>query len=172
MRSLAAIHLVIGVIVAATLRGSFFHMLVLAGFTLLVLAPVAAVIAMGAFIGTVRKKSFAPNWIKPALKAWLVFAASTGLSWIVGVSIHAFQVSAVERYVQRVLPVLDGIKKREGSYPKELPETILGRPPFLLRTGRGYFSDGASFRFEYWDTAGLMEGYAFDSETRNWYYND
>jgi hypothetical protein len=78
----------------------------------------------------------------------------------------------VEHYVSRAVPVLDGIKAKSGSYPKELPVGILGEPPALLRDFGSYTSDGKSFRFEYIDDPAEWAGgegpIQFDSSTREW----
>jgi hypothetical protein len=89
-----------------------------------------------------------------------------------GSLINSWKVDAVERYVARAVPVLDGIKQKEGSYPATLPTDLLGAPPELLRRYGDYTSTGSTFRFEYDDDPAEWAGgpgpVTFDSASREW----
>ena len=169
VKLLAWIYFTIGVVLAGICQGSFIQMLVVAGFTVFILLPVGFVILVGATIGTLRRRGELPGWTNRAVRAWLVFAGSTLFSWILGVSFHAYQVASVERYVRRACEALDCIREKDGRYPEMMPVEQVGSCPKFLREQGSYWSDGRSFRFEYWDPAGMMgESLVFDSEARAW----
>ena len=143
-------------------------MLLVFGFALLLLIPTAAAVLIGALFGTVRRGGELPKWVRPWFFGWLAFAGSTLFSWGLGVSIHTFHVSSVKCYVLRATAILDDIRKKEGSYPKDLPVKLIGRPPHFLREPGSYSSDGRSFRFQYLDPATMDDGFVFKSEARTW----
>jgi hypothetical protein len=86
-----------------------------------------------------------------------------------GHAIRIFHVSAAEKYVLRATPVLDEMKKRDGKFPDSLPVEVLGRPPYLLRSSAGYFSNGLSFHFGHPAAIRLFDDtWIFSSKTRRW----
>jgi hypothetical protein len=68
--------------------------------------------------------------------------------------------------------VLDDLHARTGQYPTTFPIDAVGTPPKWLRSSKSCTVSVQDFRFEYWDPAGMMGGYEFDSATRTWRYFD
>jgi hypothetical protein len=169
MRIVYATALLVGIVTGAFFQGSFLHYILLIALAFYVLAPFGAVIALGAVISL--RRTNLPAWIGRAFGVWLLLATTAASSWGTGFTIHHYQIFAARRFVARAVPVLDAIRSRDGRYPTELPDA-LGRPPSVLRSSSFYTSDGLTFRFEYWDSAGMMDGYEFTSDSRTWAYFD
>jgi hypothetical protein len=88
------------------------------------------------------------------------------LSW----DINQWEDGAVRSYVARAVPVLDQIKSRDGAYPNALPVALLGEPPEFFKKHARYDSDGATFRFVYFnEPIGFMQDDEYLTSTkRNW----
>jgi len=160
----------VGVVGGVIFKGNVLHAIIMIGFGLYGLAPFGIFLLLYALFSARRGREF-PAWFKETSKNWTLLVAALLLSYGVGMSIHSYQIRSVKAYVARAVPILDEIRKREGSYPQKLPEA-LGKPPWLLRTPIGYTTRGEIFQFAYSDNKGFMGGYKFNSKSRQWIYWD
>ena len=168
MRRSLLISSLIAVIVGAVLQGSARHHSLLFDVTLNVTVPLGVLVVLAGAGAIVRGKSQMPNFCEYLTKALLVVGSATIISACVGGWFHDYQVSAVKKYVLKAVPILGDIRKRDGKFPDQLPVDVLGKPPKLITSDRGYSSDGSSYTFRYQDRF-------FDSRQSGWgwqYEND
>ena len=151
MRRSLLISSLIAVIVGAVLQGSARHDSLLFQVTFSVTLPLAFLIILFGAGSILRGKSQMPNFCEYLVKALLVVGSATIISACVGGWFHDYQVSAVEKYVLKAVPILEDIRKRDGKFPLQLPVDVLGKPPKLIASGQGYSSDGSSYTFRYQD---------------------
>ena len=113
-----------------------------------------------------------PPGLRTTFLVFVIFVGAVLLSLGSGMAIHYSEIHATRAYVAQVAPILDAYQKKQGTYPSSLGLLEIPDPPRLLSQPNSYWADQNSFRFEYWDSAGLMDGYFFDSKTRTWQYFD
>ena len=89
-----------------------------------------------------------------------------------GKFLHDSEIQETRDYVENIDPMLDKYKREHGRYPESLSVFPDSEVPQLLREPHGYTGNINGFRFEYRDRAGMMDGFCFDSSTREWYYFD
>ena len=162
-----------GVILGVSFRDDLFaaYLYTLEGLAILVpITVILAVVALGFYLAKRR--------VWKGLIYSLVITSSCVISLIFfmesGSLINGWKVDAVEHYVASAVPILDGMKQKDGMYPSKLPIGLLGEPPEFLRLYGDYSSTGSTFRFEFIDEpAGWAGGSGyieFNSTTRKWDY--
>jgi hypothetical protein len=162
--------LVLAILLAVVLQGSLWHILLLLAGTTFLLVPFLLVLAGWASISLTRGQSLRP--LKPVAIAWCACAACIGISYFVGWGLNEWKINAIRAYVAHAAPLLDQIKTDQGAFPAQLPISLLGAPPELLRDSGRYYSDGKDFYFYYSDPANIFgDGAQFDSYTRAWSYS-
>lgn len=169
MTGLAA---VIAVVVAFWLRGSFlqfvFSVLIIEFF----LAPLFLICGLACIFKFVRTRSVSP-WMIQGTLFGLVCVGALVISFALSKWLGSVDESNARSFVARVVPMLDAEKKRIGAYPADL-NSISNLPsrPLYLRQPNVYKSDGKTFIFSYIDPHGMMDGYCFSSEDRQWHHFD
>jgi hypothetical protein len=89
-----------------------------------------------------------------------------------GTAVHYWEIRDARTYVARIVPKLEDYREVHGQYPKTLAGLSALSPPKLLTDANSYSAGIDFFRFEYRDSAGMMDGYYFDSSTREWTHFD
>lgn len=144
-------------------RGSFMHVVLVLAFVLYVGAP-TAVIAL--FLYFYRRPRF--RQAATAFAAVAAVAVSTILSGLIGRLVRERDIAQAQAFCEASIPQLDRYRKEHGVYPKDITKVMEGAPPYLLRDGHFYHSDGSSFQFSFMDPGGMMNGYALASDDRRW----
>jgi hypothetical protein len=166
---LAAVTLAI--ILGLILQGTFLHWILVLGLGVWVGVPVACVLAVLGLLAR-RRTGAVPLRLKTAFRIFGVTAGALVLSLGVGVGVHHWEIYRVRSFVDATVPKLERFRSWNGRYPAALEALGDIRGPSLLAVPGEYYSDGRSFRFSYWDPAGMMDGYYFDSVSRRWTYFD
>lgn len=162
----------LALLIAFLLRGSMLQFLGSLIVTELFLLPLFLICGFAWLWNLVRRRPTGP-WVKEGLLFGLACLATIGLSLGLGRGLAAIDEHDAKSYVKKVIPLLEAAKKKTGLYPTDL-NAIPNLPslPRYLRSPHAYTSDGKTFRFEYWDPRGMMDGYYFSSEERQWRYFD
>ncbi len=171
MKIFALIALGAAVLSALMLRGSFGHTITVYAVGLYIGAPLLLFMAVWLLFGFKRTHGI-PQGLKKMFLAYVVVGGSLLVSLGLGRFLHQSEIRTTRQYVSSIVPKLDGYKREHGRYPESLAVFPESSPPRLLQEAHGYRSDADGFRFQYWDSAGMMDGYCFDSSTREWYYFD
>lgn len=153
------------------LRGSFGHTITVYAIGFYIGPPLLLFMAVWLLVGFQRSNCI-PRGLKRLFLISMIVGASLVTSLGLGRFLHHSEIRATREYVAKVVPKLDEYRKEHGRYPEALTVFPDLPPPRLIREANGYSADTDSFRFEYWDTAGMMDGYGFESSTRAWYYFD
>jgi hypothetical protein len=64
--------------------------------------------------------------------------------------------------------VLDAHHSKTGAYPSAFSLETIGKPPQWLRRPQTCTVTPQEFRFEYWDPAGMMDGFELTNTHRSW----
>ena len=171
MKIFALIALGAAVLSAFMLRGSFGHTITVYAIGFYIGAPVLLFMACWLLFGLVRTRGI-PQGLKKIFFGFLVVGGSLVISLSLGRFLHQSEIRATRQYVSSIVPKLEEYRREHGRYPESLTAFPESPPPRLLRDPHGYRVVDGGFRFEYWDSAGMMDGYCFDSSTREWYYFD
>ncbi len=171
MKLFALIALGAAIVSAFMLRGSFGHTITVCAVGFYIGAPLLLFMAVWFLVGFKREHGI-PEGLKKMFLAYVVVSGSLVISLGLGRYLHQSEIRSTRQYVSSIVPKLDGYRKEHGRYPESLSTFPESPPPRLLRDAHGYRAVDDGFRFEYWDSAGMMEGYCFDSSTREWYYFD
>lgn len=153
------------------LKGTFGHWLIVIAPVIYLGAPLALFLNIWLIIG-LKRDSEIPNGLKKTFSISVIIGGSLLLSLGTGTAIHYWEIREARNYVATIVPKLDQYMKEHGQYPTALSAIEASAPPKLLSDAHSYTAEFNSFRFEYWDTAGMMDGYYFDSATRRWNYFD
>jgi hypothetical protein len=125
MLLLSVVVIAIGAIFGVAFRDDLFGAYLFALSGLAVAVPATVILGL-VVLGLVLAKR--RPW--KAVSYSLVVSASFVVAFYVfmeaGSTINRWKVDAVDRYVARAVPVLDGIKHKNGSYPSKLPTDVLG----------------------------------------------
>jgi hypothetical protein len=148
-------------------QGSFLQTILLMVGSIYLLLPFSLVLIVMVLV-TLCKRRPLGGGLKQAAFIWIVLAGSLALSWGTGNGIRMSRESATREEVARMIAALDQIKSNTGAYPTELPAALTQKSSWAFPIG--YSSDGKVFRFGYDDTAGMMDGYEFNSEERVWHH--
>lgn len=171
MKIFALIALGAAVLSAFMLRGSFGHTITVYATGFYIGAPILLFMAVWLLFGFKRAHGI-PLGLKKMFLAYVVVGGSLVISLGLGRFLHQSEISTTRQYVSSIVPKLDEYRREHGRYPESLAAFPESPPPRLLRDPHGYRAVDDGFRFEYWDSAGMMDGYCFDSSTREWYYFD
>jgi hypothetical protein len=171
MKIFALIALGAAIVSAFMLRGSFGHTITVYAAGFYIGAPLLLFMAIWLLVGFKREHGV-PQGLKKMLLAYVVVSGSLVISLGLGRYLHQSEIRATRQYVSSIVPKLDEYRKEHGRYPESLSAFPESPQPRLLRDTHGYRVVDDGFRFEYWDSAGMMDGYCFDSSTREWYYFD
>ena len=169
MKHLAIAAAVISIIFGVLLKGTFEHWIIVMASGIYVGAPLALFLVIWLLI-ELKRKGLISNGLRIAFLVSVIIGGSLLLSLGVGTAIHHWEIRAAKNFVTTMVPKLDQYRKDHGQYPATLAALGSLSPPKLLKHAHGYTTDGENFRFEYWDSAGMMDGYYFDSTSRKWNY--
>jgi hypothetical protein len=171
MKTFVLIALVATIVSAFILRGSFGHTITVYAVGSYVGAPLLLFMAAWLLVGFKRELGI-PQRLKMIFLAYIVVSVSLVTSLGLGRYIQKLEINATRHYVASIVPKLDEYRKVHGRYPESLYAFPDSPPPRLLRDEHAYQAVDDGFRFEYWDPTGMMDGYCFDSSTREWYCFD
>jgi hypothetical protein len=171
MKLFALIALSAAILSAIIRRGSFGQTITVYVIGIYLGGPVLLFMAAWLLFGF-RRAGGVPQGLGRMFFASVVAGGSLGISLGLGRLLHNSEIRAAHHYVSLMVPRLDAYRREHGRYPESLAVFPESRPPGLLQNAHGYRTDGDGFQFQYWDSAGMMDGYCFDSSTREWYYFD
>jgi hypothetical protein len=152
-------------------QGSFRHAIVVMSTLLFIGVPLTLFLVLWLMIGLKRSGGIPSGWRKTSTISAMI-GGGLILSFGTGSLIHHWEIRKVRQFVEATVPSLDEYYHKNGTYPSALEELGISSVPRVLRESSGYSSTKNTFRFEYWDAAGMMDGYGFDSSTREWIYFD
>ena len=167
MKSFVFCSLMAALLLALILQGNLMHMILVLAFGIWILGPVLLCLGLWAISQQLRTHQINPGVVK-TLIGTLVIAASLGISLVVGKELNHWQIQRTRDFVSEMVPRLDDFRAKQGRYPQSLNELGEIHLPALLAEPGGYRSTGSDYHFEFWDPAGLMNGYSFDSQNRQW----
>jgi hypothetical protein len=171
MKIFALIALGLSILSAFLLRGSFGHAIAVYAIGFYIGAPLLLFMVIWLLFGLKRTQGI-PQGLKKMFLAYLVVGGSLVISLGMGRFLHQSEMRTMRHYVSSIVPKLDQYRREHGRYPESLTAFPESPPPRLFREAHGYRAVDDGFRFEYWDSAGMMEGHCFDSSTREWYCFD
>lgn len=165
--TLSALAILSGILV----QGGFGHAIVVMGSLLFIGVPLTLFLVLWLMIGLKRSGGIPSGWRKTSTISAMI-GGGLILSFGTGSLIHHWEIHRVRQFVKATVPFLDEYYHKNGTYPSSLEELGISSIPKVLRESSGYSSTQNTFRFEYWDAAGMMDGYEFDSSRREWTYFD
>jgi hypothetical protein len=115
----------------------------------------------------VRRQTWQP-WHSSCWRAVGIIAAALALSWVAGDGMHAWRVHQTRSYVAQAVAALDAHHAKTGAYPPGFSLETIGTPPKWLRRPQTCIITPQDFRFEYWDPAGMMDGFELTNTHRSW----
>jgi len=153
-------------------RGSFFHIVFSLWFALLFGLP-AALIAAAAFLFSLRWYRNVLRWVATAALSITLVAGILVFSYVPGYVLARRDVHKAKRYCEELVPLLDAYKERTGHYPAAIDEVLPeDRPLPLLLKVRGFYiyhEETDSFVLDFTDPRGMMNGFDYNSDTRQWH---
>jgi amino acid transporter len=152
-------------------QGTFVHALVVMSLLIYIVVPLALFLSLWILISLKRNGGIPSRWWKTST-ILAVIGISLILSFGMGSSIHHLEIRKVRQFVEATVPLLDEFYKKKGVYPSALAEMGILSVPIILGYSSSSSSTSHTFRFEYLDTAGMMDGYEFNSSLRKWAYFD
>lgn len=167
MKTFALSSFIAALVLAGVLQGSFIHTILTYGVAIWILGPLVSLLALWT-LWCLMIRRLAPPYLR---QFWLVLAVlglSLGLSMGMGKALNRWQIQNTRDFVSQMVPLLENYRGRQGRYPTSLNELGDIQPPSLLRERNSYTTTGHEYTFEYWDPAGMMNGYVFNSQTREW----
>ena len=150
-------------------QGSFGHAMVVMSSLLFIGVPVVLFLALWLMIGWKRSGGIPSGW-RTTSTISAVIGGGLILSFGTGSLIHHWEIRKVRQFVEATVPSLDDYHHKNGTYPSALAEMGISSVPKILRESGGYASTQNTFQFVYWDPAGMMDGYEFESSKREWTY--
>ena len=171
MKRFALATIVLALISGFLLKGTFGHWVFVLGVGMCLGVPLALVLALWLLIA-LKRTGRVPDGLKATFLSSTIVGSSLLVSLGVGAAIHYWEIREARGYVAKIVPLLEAYQEKHGVYPETLADLSAPRPPNLLRDSNSYSAGADHFRFEYWDTAGMMDGYCFDSSNRRWEYFD
>ena len=163
--------LMLGLVLAFLLRGSFVQQIftMLAAFYVL---PAAVLFVVVWALSSVLRKHGLPSNFRTVVFFVLVISGTTGLSFYLGKFLNGRDLKSARNFVEAVVPKLDAFKNSHESYPEEISELNYSRKmPRILSYSRDQDNPNA-FSFYYSDPAGMLDGYGYLSSDREWFYAD
>ena len=171
MKIFALIVLGLAMLSAFMMRGSFGHTIIILATGVYIGVPLILFMVIWLLVGFKRSNGV-PQGLRTLFIGSVIVGFSMATSLGVGKLLHDSEIRRTREYVAAIVPKLEEYRTEHGRYPESLAVFPDSRPPRLLRESHGYSAESDSYRFEYWDPAGMMDGYCFDSSTREWYYFD
>jgi hypothetical protein len=171
MKILAIIALGLAILSAFMVRGSFGHTITILAIGVFIGVPLTLYMGIWLLVGFKRSNGV-PQGLKKMFLGSMITGLSLATSLGLGKFLHESDIRGTREYVAAIVPMLDDYRTEHGRYPDSLDVLPDSQPPRLLREPHSYRAEGDHYRFEYWDAAGMMEGYFFDSSTREWIYFD
>ena len=171
MKRFAIIAAVIAVVSGVMLQGTFGHWILIISVGLFLGAPLVLFMALWFLIGLKRTGGI-PSGLRNTFLSAVIAGVALLLSIGTGTAIHHWQIHEARAYVAEMVPLLDGYREKHGRYPDTLAALAAPDPPALMQDSYSCSEKSDFFRFEYWDEAGIMAGYYFDSSSREWTYFD
>ncbi len=162
-----AITTLIGAVVGLSMQGSLVQQILALGLVVWVLGPAALFLVIAGLM-MMRRDEAERGWLVKLSVIWVFSFLTVAVSMVVGDWVNRYQVHQTRSYVEEALPVLDAFHEKSGRYPETLGEAGLDTPPKLLREKGEYSGVAHTFRFEYWDPAGLMNAYELVGDDREW----
>lgn len=159
----AAVSLLSGIL----LQGTFGHWVIVLAAGLWLGIPLAVFMGLW-LVFALKRTGKIPAGLRTTFFLAVLIIGSLLLSLGAGTAVRHWEIRKARAYVAGVVPLLEAYRERHGGYPKTLAPLGLSAPPRLLRNSHGYSAEADHFRFEYWDPGGMMDGYAFDSSSRQW----
>ncbi|MGC6506177.1 MAG: hypothetical protein ACON39_06360 [Coraliomargaritaceae bacterium] len=169
MKLFTGILLLLALISGFVCKGSFLHTILLLAAGVYLGLPLLLFLCLWFLFGWFRTGGISSR-LRGTFCVFVLIALAMGLSWGVGTLVHRLEIRQVRSYVEQMVPLLDDYYEAQEQYPESLDVLEERQIPSLLR----YLSidGGDGFVFSYWDEAGLMGGYLFNSESRKWIYFD
>ena len=133
--------------------------------------PLVLIMVLWLAIG-LKRTGVIPRGLKTTFLVSVITGASLLLSLGTGAAINNWEIREARAYVAKVIPKLEDYRQKHGEYPKDLAAINAPTPPKLIEDSHSYSADTDYFCFDYWDAAGMMSGYYFDSSTREWTHYD
>jgi hypothetical protein len=152
-------------------QGSFGHAIIIMSALLYIGVPLTLFLVLWLMIGLKRSGGIPFGWRKTSTISAMI-GGGLILSFGTGSLIHHWEIRKMRQFVEATVPFLDEYHHKNGTYPSALEELGISSIPKVLRESGGYSSTQNTFRFEYWDAAGMMDGYEYSSSTREWIYFD
>ena len=171
MRRFAIVATIIALISGVVLQGNFVHWIIVIAAGMYLGVPLALFMLLWLAID-LKRSGRIPNGLRTTFLISIITGGLLLLSLGTGAAIHHWKIREARAYVAEIVPILDDYRQKHGGYPKNLAALTAPTPPRLMRESHSYSADKDSFHFEYWDAAGLMDGYYFDSSGREWTYFD
>lgn len=171
MKPFAIAATVLAIISGLILQGTFGHTLIVIFAGILFGAPLVLILVIWFIIGMKRAAEI-PNRLRRTFLASVIVCGSMVVSLGTGKAIHHWEITEARNYVANMVPILDQYRNDFGKYPQNLSIIGAPTPPKFLRQVHSYTATNNSFSFEYWDAAGMLAGYYFDSFSRTWKYFD
>jgi len=144
-------------------RGSLLQFVFVSGAMVWVALPAAAIASVLYFVQRPRFARAAGRFA-----AVTAVCASTGISLVPGGWVLKNDIAQAQAFCEASVPRLDQYQRTHGAYPAEISQVTTGAPPYLLRAEHFYQSDGRTFAFFFSDPAGIMIGFRFASDNRQW----
>ncbi|MBK1835725.1 hypothetical protein [Roseibacillus ishigakijimensis] len=171
MKRFAIVAAMIALISGILLKGTFGHWIIVIAAGMYLGVPLAMFMAFWLAI-SLKHTGGIPNGLRATFLISLITGGSLLLSLGTGTVIHYWEIREARAFVAEMIPMLEDYRQKHGEYPKDLATLTASTPPNLLQDSHSYLAEADYFRFEYRDAAGMMDGYYFDSSSREWTYFD
>ena len=171
MKVVGAVILMLGLVIAFLLRGSFVQQIITMLAAFYILPAVVLFVAVWALSSLLRKRGLPSNF-RAVVFFVLVISGTTGMSFYLGKFLNGRDLKSARDFVEAVVPELDAFKSSHGSFPEAIPELNYSRKmPRILSYSRDQDNPNA-FSFYYSDPAGMLDSYGYLSSDREWFYAD
>lgn len=167
MKQFALITALLGVLSGLFLKGDFGHGIIVGCLLVFVGAPIALFMFLWTLFSLKRSGSI-PEALKKSFSISAILGCGLLLSLSTGFGINRWEIHRTREFVAAIVPKLDAYRAKHGAFPTSLREVGVERHPALLEDGSGYTAEQDYFKFEYWDSSGMMDGYEFNSSIRQW----
>ncbi len=159
--------IIVGTGSALYLQGSFLHTIFLMGASIYGLLPLSFV--AGAIVWrALRLKKDVNLSIRRASVLWLPCVAALILSASLGKVIRVWRVDSTRAYVVQIVPLLDEVRVKTGSFPTALSQLALAPSPWSAYP-LSYTAEKGEFRFAYDDPARIFGASEFSNANRVWH---
>lgn len=153
-------------------RGSFLVMFLVLCSSVYAGAPLFLLSVLVFLLAAFKKNSKLRSMAVQGITAALVIL-STLLSIPLGNKVLAYDLRTAQSFCEELMPRLEEIRSRTGSYPKELAVLLKGKSLPWLLDSRFYQSDGASYRLLIYNPGIFLGGgLVYNSEEKKWQHWD